>query len=362
MTDPRPPDASDDGRWRPLAEAVVALADTPDDEAAVDELLIGIAVSAADLIAGVVYASVTAWRGAGYTTVAASSDLARAVDDAQHAEESGPCVQAARTGEPVGVPDIAATMAWPGFYRHATALGLRASVSVPLFAGGGVPVGVLNLYGREPSALTDLMTGVRAVFAVERLSASGIDSGADAGTRQLLLGLGLALEIRVTIQRALGVLMAHDDSDAAEARRMLTERAAARGTSLSATARQVLAEVVPSHGVAITVTTVPATGDAVLVVLDGELAVPLEIDVTERLTAVLDQPARVLNLDLTGLRFCDLAGLRSLLHLRERAVAADRVVRVVAASSAVRLLMQVTDTSALFGYSPASAAENGPSE
>ncbi|MEU4561693.1 GAF domain-containing protein [Actinoplanes sp. NPDC023936] len=362
MTDPGPPDAPNDGLWRPLAEAVVSLAETPDDEAAVDELLAGIASSAVEMIDGVVYASITAWRGSGYTTVAASSDLVRAVDDAQHADRAGPCVQAARTGEPVGVPDIAATMSWPGFYRQATALGLRASVSVPLFAGGGVPVGVLNLYGREPFALTDLMTGVRAVFAAEQLPASGIDPGADAGTRQLLLGLGLALQVRVTIQRALGILMASSAIDAAEARRILKERADARGASLSTTAREVLAAVAPSRGVTISVSTSPAAGNTVLVAVDGELAAPLEADVPERWTAVLDRPARMVKLDLTGLRFCDLAGLRSLLDLRERAIAADRVVRVVAASSAVRLLMRATDTTSLFGYSPAPAAENGPPE
>src|SRR3954466_4294887 len=77
-----------------LADDLLWLAESPDDDAVVDVLLERIAVAAADVLPGVVYASITAWRGAGYTTVAASSDLARAVDDAQHAESAGPCVQA----------------------------------------------------------------------------------------------------------------------------------------------------------------------------------------------------------------------------------------------------------------------------
>jgi anti-anti-sigma factor len=291
--------------------------------------------------------------------LAASSDLARAVDDAQHADQAGPCVQAARTGEPVGVPEIAATMAWPGFYRQATALGLRASVSVPLFAGGGVPVGVLNLYGREPSALSGLMAGVRAVFAAEQIPANVIDANDDGGARQLLVGLGLALQVRATIQRALGVLMAWDGSGAAQARSMLRERADARGVSLSATATEVLATVMPGHGMSVRVATGPGAGSTLVVALNGEMAAPLEADARARLAGLLDEPVRVLKLDLTGLRFCDLDGLRILLDLRERAVTTGRTVRVVAASSALRLLMQVTGTASLFGYPPASAAENG---
>ena len=342
-----------------LAHAVISLAEMPDEADAVDELLAGIAASAAEMIAGVVYASITAWRGTGYTTLAASSDLAQAVDDAQHADRAGPCVQAERTGEPVGVPEIATTMAWPGFYRHATELGLRTSVSVPLCAAGGVPVGVLNLYGREPSALSDLTAAVHAVFAAERIPENDNPANDDVGTRQLLVGLGRALHIRATVQRALGALMAWGESDAAEARRMLLERSAARGASLSATAAEVLNTVIPAQGTDMRVMTGPADAGTIMVALNGELAAPLEVDVRSRLAALLDETVRVLKLDLTGLRFCDLQGLRMLLDLRERALTIDRTVRVVAASSEVRLLMKVTGTAALFGYPPASAAENG---
>ncbi|WIM92564.1 GAF domain-containing protein [Actinoplanes oblitus] len=359
MSDSEPTAASSDDVRDSLAGAVVSLAETPDDEPAVDALLVEIATSAAETIAGVFYASITAWRGAGYTTVAASSDLARAVDDAQHAEQAGPCVQAARTGQPVGVPEIAATMAWPGFYRQATELGLRTSVSVPLFAGGGIPVGVLNLYGREPSALAGLLAGVHAVFAAEQVPESGLEACDDAGARQLLVGLGRALQVRVTIQRALGALMAWDGGDAAEARRMLRERAAARNATLSTTATEVLATVMPVPGAGVHVTTRPPIGATMVVALNGELAAPLAIDVPTRLTALLDEPVTTLELDLTGLRFCDLTGLRVLLDLREHATVTGRTVSVVAASGVVRMLMQITDTASLLGYPPASPGVNG---
>jgi hypothetical protein len=68
-----------------------------------------------------------------------SSALAVAVDEAQYAEQAGPCLEPLHTGVPAPVPDIAATMVWPGFRDQAVKIGLRASVSIPLYAGSGAP-------------------------------------------------------------------------------------------------------------------------------------------------------------------------------------------------------------------------------
>ena len=69
-----------------------------------------IAQVSADLIAPVAYASVTADRDDAVTTVATSSEVALAVDQAQYAEQAGPCLDALDTASPVVVPDVAATM------------------------------------------------------------------------------------------------------------------------------------------------------------------------------------------------------------------------------------------------------------
>ena len=54
-------------------------------------------VLAADRIAGADYASITALRGDDYVAVAARSDLAEVVDQAQSADEACPCLQALET-------------------------------------------------------------------------------------------------------------------------------------------------------------------------------------------------------------------------------------------------------------------------
>lgn len=352
--------------WGALADDLVSLAEMPDDrDEAVDGLLTRIAVAAVDVIAGVDYASITAWRGAGYTTVAASSDLARAVDEAQYADGAGPCVEAERTAAPVGVPDIGATtMSWPRFHERATALGLRTSASVPLFAGRGTPVAVLNMYGREPAALDRLRAGIQQVFATERVPAQNSTLDADSGTRQLLNGLGLALRIRVTIQRAVGMLMTAIGSDEARAHRMIRGRATTAAESLSTTALRVIAELEPRPSPDVRVTVLSLAPDELSVTVSGELAAPVDPAVAGRLAAVLDEPARVLRWDLSGLRFCDVAGLRLLLDLRRRAADDGRRMYVVAASPAVHILLRLTGTGTLFGYPPASesTAAAGPAD
>ena len=70
----------------PLAEALVQLAGTPDDMPTIDAQLKKLAQLAPDQVACVDYASVTALRDDTYVTVAANSDLALAVDQAQYAD------------------------------------------------------------------------------------------------------------------------------------------------------------------------------------------------------------------------------------------------------------------------------------
>jgi ANTAR domain-containing protein/GAF domain-containing protein len=193
-----------------------------------------------DTLTAVDYASITASRGQGYTTVAASSDLALAVDQAQYADEAGPCLHSLESAAPIGVPDIAATMSWPGFHQAAHELGLHASLSIPLFAGSGVPIAVLNLYSRDTAGMAPLIAGTRNLYTGQPPPPGNRPNGMDTGAQQLLAGLAQAFIVRDTIQRAFGVLMARDHCSPAEAYRHLRLRAAESGISLGDTATALL--------------------------------------------------------------------------------------------------------------------------
>jgi hypothetical protein len=225
-----------------LAQCLIALVEMPDDVATVDEQLVLITRLAVDRVAPVDYGSVTALREDACTTVAASSDLALAVDEAQYADRTGPCLEPLDTEKPVGVPAIATTMRWPGFRQQAIALGLRASLSVPLFAGDGAPIAVLNLYSRDHVAMAPVIDEVWSIFNPDMAADSGEARCLEPGAAELVAGLAEAFQIRATIKRAVGVIMARDGVSAFDAYLNLRSLAAATGKSVTATASAVLNE------------------------------------------------------------------------------------------------------------------------
>jgi GAF domain len=237
MTTPQPPSDAHPVLG-PLAQSLIALAGMPDDFTTVDDQLTLIARLAADRVAAADYASVTAIREDAYTTVAASSELAVAVDEAQYGEKAGPCLEPLHTGEPVPVSDIAATMTWPGFRDQAIKIGLRASVSLPLYAGSGAPVAVLNLYGRNATAMAALTEAVLAAYKPDREAVNP-----EPGARELMAGLARVLAIRATIQQAVGVIMGREGVGALDAYLSLCVRAAETGSSLTMTAAAVIRQL-----------------------------------------------------------------------------------------------------------------------
>ena len=227
-----------------LTEDLITLAGTPDDGSDVPALLRSITQFAADRLPPVSYASVTTHRDDGYVTVAMSSEVALAVDEAQYAEDSGPCLEALLTAEPTAVPRIDATVNWPGFRAAAHRLGLRASLSIPLFGGRGKPIAALNLYSRDPSAMAPLSAATLVAFVSsgEDVADAGTD-GLDPGARQLVDGLVGALALRARIQLALGVIMATEHVSADAAYAILRSQAATTALSLAAAAERVLSRV-----------------------------------------------------------------------------------------------------------------------
>ncbi|AGZ41182.1 GAF and ANTAR domain-containing protein [Actinoplanes friuliensis] len=223
----------------PLTETLIALAGTPDDASWIDTQLLTIAQSSADLITAIAYASVTAYREDAVTTVATTSDIARTVDQAQYDDQTGPCLEALDTAAPTPVPDISATMRWPGFRDSASRLGVTASLSIPLFAGRGVSVAALNLYSRDAYDLAPLIAAVSAAYDP---AATPADEPLEPGGEALIAGLMGAFAVRARIQQAIGVIMATSHRTADAAYLVLRMRAAEKGTTLADTATAVITE------------------------------------------------------------------------------------------------------------------------
>ena len=227
---------------RPLAEAIIALAETPDDMPGIDVQLKSLVQLAADRVSAADYASVTVLRDDAYSTVAASSAIAEAVDAAQYADQDGPCLRALIGDAPVTVPDLTRTMLWPKFREAATGMGLHASVSIPVFVGSGKTIAALNLYGRDAVAMAPLIVAVLAVHQPDPKLPGDRDGPQplDAGDAELLAGFAQALMVRSTIQLAVGVIMGRDDLTAEAAYLTLRLHAADIGTGLLTAASDII--------------------------------------------------------------------------------------------------------------------------
>ena len=230
------------GAGGPLAEALHRLAETPDDAPDIDRQLEALAGLAADRVDAAAFASVTRRRDGAWTTVATSSELADAVDQAQYTAGEGPCLQSLDSHTPVTLSRIATTMAWPDFRQAAAGLGLHTSVSIPLFAGSGATIATLNLYGRDTDAMAPLITGLWAIYDAGRPRPGELTPRPPgAGGEELLTGLADAVATRATIQLALQVIMHRGSLNAESAYVSLRLGAAAAGVSLRTAADNVIA-------------------------------------------------------------------------------------------------------------------------
>jgi transcriptional regulator with GAF, ATPase, and Fis domain len=142
-----------------------------------------------------------------HTTAAASSDDARAVDDAQYAMDEGPCVEALRTGVEQRFDDLTELTRWPLFRERAQQLGFSSVFAVPLRAGVHT-IGCLNVFAAEADGLSedDRMLARRIAAPAATTLANG---RAYRRVSRLAEQLQEALDGRAVIERAKGVLIAH---------------------------------------------------------------------------------------------------------------------------------------------------------
>lgn len=227
------------GTAPPLVAAIIGLAGLAEDSPAVDEHLDRIVRLTATLVDEVVYASVTRMQEGRPTTVALSDEVARAVDEAQY-YAGGPCLRALAVSRPLSV-DLARTVEWPEFRQKAAALGLRASLSVPLVVGRGSAAAALNLLGRDQDAMDALSrrvwsASIGAATAEEDAPPAQPSHVPAAGARQLVAGLTHAREVTGMVRTAVHRVAVEHGVDEDEAYQLLRRRAAEQGSSLLRTA------------------------------------------------------------------------------------------------------------------------------
>lgn len=171
---------------------------------------------------------------------AASDGHGRELEQAQTRAGKGPCVQSLVTDDVVKTEDVTTDERWPELHAELRQTRVRAVVGVPIRVGGTV-AGSLDAYSDKPHRWEDReVDGLRAYAAlIERLLLTAMRAQRHERTVEQLQH---ALEHRVVIERAVGVLMERHGLEAVAAFERL--RSAARNSRRRAA--DIAAEVVAS--------------------------------------------------------------------------------------------------------------------
>jgi GAF domain-containing protein len=170
--------------------------------------------------------------------VAASSERTRLLELFQLQADDGPCVHCFRTGQPVSVPDLTADGRWPRFTAAAAQVGFGAVYALPMRLRSQI-IGALNLFDANPGGVDD--SRLRVGQALADIATIGLLQHRAIRSRDVLTEqLQTALNSRVLIEQAKGILAERLHVDVADAFTLLRQGARSHNRSLSALARSVV--------------------------------------------------------------------------------------------------------------------------
>lgn len=229
-----------------VSKAFVALADTLVDDYDVIELLDRLVGHCVELLAADAAAIMLLDPSSALRAVASSSEEADLMDLLQLEAEQGPCVECVQTGAPVSVADLnQARRRWPRFVDALTQHRVYRSVhAIPLRLRGQA-IGALNLFHREPGSLP--AADLALAQALADVATIGILSErALHGAEILAQQLQTALNSRVIIEQAKGVIAHHGRISTDAAFNRLRQYARDHNRRLAEVARQVANTTLPA--------------------------------------------------------------------------------------------------------------------
>lgn len=174
----------------------------------------------------------------GFELLSATSHRVDELEVYQAQREAGPCVDATRTGEPtsaVGAPQIVAR--WADVGQEIVAAGFGSVHAFPMHWRGHA-IGCLNLFSAAAVELSDASTVLAQSFA--DFATLAIVQPAALADDDLTERITAALEGRVVVEQAKGVLAHQLGLDMAAAYDELIARTAANGSTLAQVAHTVV--------------------------------------------------------------------------------------------------------------------------
>lgn len=226
-----------------ISQTFVALADTLVTEYDVVDVLQNLIEQTSRILAAADAGILLPAASGDLSVIASTSERTQLVSLLQLKAEEGPCVEAYATGEPVSVDDIRETSSrWPVFASSAASVGFRSMYGIPMKFRGET-IGSLNLFSERvgPMPEADVTIG-RALTDVATVSLMQERALRESNT--VREQLQRALDSRVLIEQAKGVLAQRENVGVDEAFALLRSQARNSGRRLSVVAQEIIAGTV----------------------------------------------------------------------------------------------------------------------
>lgn len=160
------------------------------------------------------------------------------IEEEQADAQQGPCFEAYDSATPVVTVDLEQETRWARYRRTALEAGFRAVAGIPMRVGE-VRIGAMNLYHRVPHEWSQEELQVAQVLG-DMASGYIANHRTLSASRRLTDQLQAALDSRVVIEQAKGVIAASHGTDVGDAFEHLRRQARSQGRKLHDMARDVV--------------------------------------------------------------------------------------------------------------------------
>lgn len=226
-------------REHDIIDTFVALSDTLVEDYDVVDLMQTLVEHSATLFDAVSAGLVLVNPSGTLDVIASTDEDTRLIELMQLQSGQGPCIRCIQTGQPVIVPDAwALTNQWADFRRTSIELNLRAAHCVPMRLRG-TTIGSLNLFRAQPGHLdTDDITVIQAFADVATIAV--LQQRALEESSIIQQQLQHALDSRIIIEQAKGIIAYTHNTDIDHAFQILRDHARATSTPITDVARRIL--------------------------------------------------------------------------------------------------------------------------